>query len=338
LHAAGFDAVWDYGVEVELETRAIVAYLEGWRGARPLVNMTCPVIVRLIQVSYPRMTEQLIQMQPPREVAGRAVKEWYAAELGLPQEQIGAIYVTPCQARTISILQPAEGGKSYLDGAIGIPQVYNTILSTARETAKAGSEEEGVDWEPVRSAGHLGWATPNRLESRLRGYGYMSVTGLTNVTDVFDDLERGRLKGIDFLECYACWAGCANGNLTVDNVYVSQAKLQSLMARLPESDPQTAAEVRRRWAHEDFSLERPFVPRAAAHVGDLRERVRRVKDAERVLEILPGVDCGLCGAPTCAVLARDVAGGTATVWECVFVSDARLQELRRLHGTKADHV
>ena len=38
-----------------------------------MINMTCPVIVRLIQVSYPRMIEQLIQLQPPREIAGRAL-------------------------------------------------------------------------------------------------------------------------------------------------------------------------------------------------------------------------------------------------------------------------
>ena len=160
----------------------------------------------------------------------------------------------------------------------------------------------------------------------------MSVTGLPNVIDVFDDIERGRLKGIDFLECYACWAGCANGNLTVDNVYVSQAKLQSLIARLPESDPEIEAEIERRWADEDFGLERPFAPRAAAQVADLRERVRRVKEAESIAALLPGVDCGLCGAPTCAVLARDVAAGAAKKGDCVFLSVERLEELRALHG------
>ena len=74
---------------------------------------------------------------------------------------------------------------------------------------------------------------------------------------VFDDIESGKLKDIDFLECYACWAGCANGNLTVDNVYVCQAKLQTLWpsCRRPTRRP------RPRWSAatriEDFSLERP---------------------------------------------------------------------------------
>ena len=51
--------MWDYGIDLGLGTRAIADYVEAWNGARPLINMTCPVIVRLIQVSYPRMVEQL---------------------------------------------------------------------------------------------------------------------------------------------------------------------------------------------------------------------------------------------------------------------------------------
>jgi len=335
LLAAGFDAVWDYGIELELGARATLDYLDAWDGPRPVINMMCPVILRLIQVSYPRMTEQLVQLQPPREIAGRTIKKWYADQLSVSPDQVAAIYVTACQARTISIIQPAEGGRSYLDGSVGIPQVYNAVLSAARAAARAEPAAERTGPELVRSAAHLRWATPRVFARRMQGRGYLSVTGLAKVIEVFDDIERGRLKGIDFLEGYACWAGCANGNLTVDNVYVSQGKLQALMARLPETDPLTEAEVERRRPSEDFSLEQPFAPRAAVHAGDLRERVRRVKEAERLAAELPGVDCGLCGAPACAVLARDVAGGAATIEECVFVSDARLRELRRLHGSDA---
>ena len=134
LLAVGFDAVWDYGVDT-------AARRQGHRrlhgaagtGARPVISITCAVVVRLMQVSYPRMLEQAIRIHPPREVAGREVKRRYSRELGLAPDEIAAIYVTPCQARTVSILQPAEGGSSYLDGAIGIPQLYNDVLAAARE-------------------------------------------------------------------------------------------------------------------------------------------------------------------------------------------------------------
>jgi len=329
LLAAGFDAVWNYGVDLGLGARAIADYAEHRRSPRPLVNMTCPVIVRLIQVSYPRMVEQLLQMEPPREIAGREIKRHYSRALGLPAQQIAAIYVSPCQARTISVVQPAEGGKSSLDGTVGIPQVYNAVLAEAR--LANGSDGQPEEPTVVRSRAMLRWATPRALPYVLRRYRYISVTGLPNVTRVFDDVERGKLKDIDFIECYACWAGCGNGNLTVDNVYVCQAKLQTLIAGLPDSDPVTDAEVERRYPQADFSLERPFAPRVRANGGDLRERVRRVKEAEAVQRALPGYDCGLCGAPTCAMLAHDVSAGEAAATDCVLLSRQRLRELRRSH-------
>jgi ferredoxin len=329
LLAVGFDAVWDYGVEMRLVTRAIVDYVEQWRGPRPVISITCPVIVRLLQVSYPKMLEQLIRVHPPREIAGREAKLRCSHELGLDPGQIAAIYVTPCQARTISILQPAEGGRSYLDGSVGIPELYNGVLAEAREVAASPGADDA--WDPVRSTIMLRWSTRRPLADLLRRRRYLSVTGLPNVIRVFDDIEKGKLKDIDFLECHACWDGCANGNLTVDNVYVSQAKLQSLMKDLPDTDPQTEAEVARRYPHEDYATERTPAPRARVVHGDLRERVRRVKETERIAASLPGLDCGLCGAPTCAVLAHDAAAGEAQPSDCVFVSRRRLHEVRHLH-------
>ncbi len=328
LLAVGFDSVWDYGVEMKLVTRAIVDFVGSWRGPRPIISITCPVVVRLMQVSYPRMLEQLIRVHPPREIAGREVKRRFALERGVAPEDVAAIYVTPCQARTVSIMQPAEGGKSYLDGSIGIPQVYNTVLARARRVAKSGVH---CAWAPVRSAGMLRWSTRRPLAGTLSRYRYLSVTGLPNVMRVFDDIEKGKLKDIDFLECSACWGGCANGNLTVDNLYVTQAKMQSLVRELPETDLETEAEVWRRYPQEDYSTERPFEPRATTKVGDLRERVRRVKEAERIAGTLPGLDCGLCGAPSCRVLAHDVAAGEAARGDCVFLSPKQLEELRRRH-------
>ena len=38
---------------------------------------------------------------------------------------------------------------------------------------------------------------------------------------------------------------------------------------------------------------------------------------ERILETLPGLDCGACGAPTCAALAEDIVQGNALETDCI---------------------
>lgn len=330
LQGLGFDAVWDFAVELALINRAIADYVAKWDGAYPLVSVSCPVVVRLVQVLYPDMIEQLIRIQPPRELAGRALKRMYAAKLGIAQDEIAAIYITPCQAKTISILEPAEEAQSSLDGALGISDVYNDILSFDRSADRQGARPVSAD--PVRSAEVLRWSTSQSQGRALRRHRYMSVTGLSNLIQVFDDVEKGKLRNIEYLECHACWGGCASGNLTVDNSYVTLSKIHRLLSELPEDDPELEAEVDRRYPNEDFALKGKLRPRPVEKdTRDLKERVKRMQVEEALIKILPGLDCGLCGAPNCGAFARDVARGYARREECVFFSNDRLKHLKETY-------
>ncbi len=335
LRRLGFDAVWDFTIELSLVNRAVLDYVENWNGPYPLISVSCPVIVRLVQVMYPGMTDQLIRIQTPRELAGRELKRKYSQELGIDPGQIAAIYITPCQAKTISILKPAEGAKSNLDGALGISDVYNDIVALTRSLDK--EETENLLGSYVRSAEMLRWATSQGQGRVLGRHRYMSVTGLSNIIQVFDDIEKGKLRNIEYLECDACWGGCIGGNLSVDNIYVTLSKIQRLLSELPESDPTLEADVERRYPNEDFSLKGQVGPRIAGKTnGNLKERVERIKAEETVMSTLPDLNCGLCGAPTCKTFAKDVASGIARKEECVFFSEERLKQLRKtyLHGKK----
>jgi iron only hydrogenase large subunit-like protein len=330
LQALGFDAVWDYSVEIGLVSRAIREYVANWKGATPLISISCPVVVRLVQVSYPRMVDQLIPVQLPREIAGREVKRRYSHELGLDESEIAAIYITPCQAKTISVLQPAEGATSHLDGTLGITNVYNAILACA---SLQKDEANRAPQRPIiRNSTFLRWHVSEGLGRLIPSHRYLRVTGLANIIQVFDDIERGRLRGVDFIEAYNCWSGCTAGNLTVANVYVTWTKVHALITNLPETDPETEAEIERRFPQEDFSLERPIRARPIrGRTGSLKERVQMVQLAEATQAALPGLNCGLCGAPTCKELARDVSMGDASKQDCIFLSKDRLQELRRAY-------
>lgn len=273
------------------------------------------------------MVDQLMHLQAPRELAGNELRRKYSRELGIDPSEIAAIYITPCQAKTVAIRAPAEGGRSHLDGSVGICDVYNDILAHTQSLQK---EENGALLEKLNfSAEPLRWCASEAQEQVLSHHRYMSVTGLANIIQVFDDIEKGKLRNIEYLECYACWGGCVNGNLTVDNVYVTLSKIHRLVAGLPEPDPKLEAEVERRYPDEEFGLSGPIKPRLTEDRGcNLKERVRRVKLEEALAEGLPNLDCGLCGAPSCAAFARDVAHGGGDTSACVFLSDERLRELR----------
>jgi len=326
----GFDAVWEYAVDIELVNRAITDCVKRWPGPFPLISDSCPVVVRLIQVAYPSMVDQLIPIEVPREIAGREVKRKYSQELGLTPEEIAAIYITPCQAKSISILQPAEEVKSYLDGAIGISEIYNDVLYRLRkDTAKLKSDTQNG----LMDSGELfHWGNPEGEFPNLSREHYLPLTGLTDIIKVFDDIERGRLTNIEFLECHACPGGCIGGNLAVENLYVARSKDVHLKANMPKPTPEFEREVARRYASEDFSMRSSIRPRSYARdVADLRERVMRRKRAEEILKGLPLLNCGLCGTPSCKDHAEDVAAGRTEIGDCVFLSKARIDQLRKIY-------
>ncbi len=330
LKSLGFDAVWIVGVEIAIFNQAIRDYMGKWKGRFPLISSSCPVVVRLIQVSYPGMVEQLLPIKDPRELAGRELKRRYSRELGISQDEIAAIYVAPCQAKTISILEPREGVKSDLDDAIGISDVYNGILSAVH--AVRIDDSAAMEQYQLYSDDMFQWSIGEGQRRNLHDYRYMSLTGLANVIRVFDDIEKGKLRNIDFLECSGCWGSCMNGNLTVDNLYVTLSKLQRLIAELPDRNALIEAEARKRYPPEDLFAKAPIRPRPiTGKLDDLKERVKRIKEAEAVLNTLPGLNCGLCGAPGCKTLAMDIASGNAQKTECIFFSKDRLEKLRAIY-------
>jgi iron only hydrogenase large subunit-like protein len=326
----GFDAVWEYAVDIELIDRAITDCVKKWPGPFPLISNSCPVVVRLIQVSYPTLVDQLIPIDVPRETAGRELKRRYSQELGIKPEEIAAIYITPCQAKTISILQPAEETKSYLDGAVGVSEIYNDILYRIRKHSDLKTDE--TQRRILSSDELFHWGTPEGEFPNLSREHYLPLTGLTDIIKVFDDIERGKLSHIEFLECHACQGGCIGGNLTVENIYVARSKHLHLNANRPKPSPDYEREVARRYAAEDFRIRGSIKPRSFARdVVDLRERVLRRKRAEEILKGLPLLNCGLCGSPSCKDHAGDVANGRAELKDCVFLSRDRIEHLRKIY-------
>ena len=328
LLTLGFDAVWKYAVDIELIDRAIRDYVKKWPGPFPLISNSCPVVVRLVQVAYPAMVDHLILLEAPREIAGRELKRHYSRLMGLEPKDIAAIYIAPCQAKTISILQPAEGAGSHLDGAVGISQIYNELVAIMR---KSPGVADAAKIDGASGEWFLSGAPEGEFPNLSREH-YLPLQGISDITKIFDDVEKGKIRNVEFLECHACQGACIGGNLTVENLYVARSKNLRLVSSRSEPTVEFEREVNRRFAEEDFSLRAPLKPRNTEGKDvDLRERVERKKRAAELLKALPMLNCGLCGAPTCRIHAEDAALGRDEIGECVFLSQDRIHTLRDIY-------
>ncbi len=332
----GFDDVYVPSIEAEIINMAIRDYLDESKGPFPLISSSCPVIVRLIQVSYPSMVEQVIPIEPPREIAGKFVKENYPERLGIPADKVGAIYLSPCPAKVVSIKQPAEGVKSFLDIGIGISYIYNPLYSAIMKIKKEGLSY-GERESPVKSRVGLGWSTRGGQCTSLKPSKYISVAELPNVIRIFDDIEKGKIRGLEFLECYSCAAGCIGGPLTVNDRFVSLSKVQKLIETMEEEEVrEVKKEAGKRYKKGEYFIRQPLKARPIERGPmDFEEQVKRMKIKEELLGRLPGINCGLCGSPTCPTFPDDVANNDSRPEDCIFLSDERVKKLRKTYKVKA---
>ncbi len=323
----GFDDAFDLALTCGEVSFAIQEYLREYKGPKPLISIACPTVVRLIQVKYPELIDQLIPLEPPRELAAREIKKKKSKELKLKEEEIGTFYLTPCPVKMISIRQPAEKGKSYLDGAISISDIYGPLLS-AMEGIKKGSYRKAL--ESICILG-IGWAMVGGICRTLRLKNSLAVSGLGEILKVFDDIERGKLKNIDFIEAYSCTQGCVGGSLTVENVYISYNKILKLIETLEYEQIKACPdirEVRKLYSQKYFFIKGIFEPRPLTPLDkDLAKAIKKRRDKEDIYESLPRIDCGACGAPTCITFAEDVVRGDAQLTNCIFNLPQRFKEL-----------
>jgi hypothetical protein len=315
----GFDAACDVACASEAVSAAIDEHLTTYRGALPLLSPFCPTIVRLIQARYPSLIDLLIPIDSPMEIAAREVRNKKMKELGLARDEIGVIYLTPCPAKMVTIKYPPRKAASHIDGAIAISDIYRSLLSALSDMNNSAQEKE----EPVTGMG-LGWPVLGGQVSSLRAESSLAVGGLGDVERILDEIERGRLGDIQFVECHACAQGCCGGPLTVGDPYLTRGTILNLVARFGKAPSQDRGKIRELYQKGYFSLpgkisSRPFAP-LDKDIGKAIEKRQRIQEIQ---EGLPQINCGACGAATCRGFAEDVVLGRAQVADCVVLTAKR---------------
>jgi ferredoxin len=322
LRASGFDGAATLSWSCGAVTHAIELFLSTYRGPSPLISSFCPSVVRLVQIKYPELVDQLLPILSPRELAAREAKQKAAAETGLPADRIHAVYVTPCPAKMVSIADHPGMEASYIDSAIGISDLFPLLAPVIREV-----QASGMKVPETETAAGLGWAFSISLPSTLPAEDTLSVWGLPNVLRILDDIDKGKLHRYTFIECHACFEGCVSGALTVENPYVARARALRLQQSLAKRDPMDPGELMTRHARGEFRTTVPFAVRPPSPLGrDIVTAITRMRDRDRLAASLPGIDCGACGSPTCATFAEDVVIGEASPSQCAVQRLAQLED------------
>ncbi len=314
LRLIGFDDAYDVACASESVSIAIQEYLDSNEGPRPLISPFCPAIVRLIQISYPNLLNNLIPIESPMEIAAREAKRLKMHELGLKEHEIGAIYLTPCPAKMIALKDPPRKKHSFLDGALPISEIFPDLV---RALSQVAGTAPGPD---IRGLG-LGWPILGGQVACLKAEERIAIAGLMDVMRVFDEIENGKLKDIQYIECHSCPTACVGGSLTVENPYIARGRVLRMVEQSGSEPCQDREKIRALYRNNFFSLKGTIAPTPVQPLDeDISRAIHKMYRRNQVYEMLPKIDCGACGAPTCMTFAADVVRGEADTDECIFLS------------------
>ncbi|MFZ5990130.1 MAG: [Fe-Fe] hydrogenase large subunit C-terminal domain-containing protein [Bacillota bacterium] len=318
LKMSGFDHIYEVAKAAEIITNETRNILKEGKFPKPLISSACPAVVRLIQVRFPNLIDNILKLESPMELSAKIVKDELSKSLNIPQSDIGVFFITPCAAKVTSIKAPYEKDKSFVDGAISISDIYLKILTNLNDLK---------DVENLERAGFVGirWANSGGESIALGTDKFLAVDGIHNVITILEEIEDEKLEDVDFIEALACQGGCLGGPLTVENLYVAKTRIKKIIDEA--KDKGLSTDESEKYDYDlvwTSNVEHKPVMKLDE---DFEVAMKKLEILETINNELPGLDCGACGAPSCRALAEDIVRGNANETDCIFRLREKVRDL-----------
>ena len=195
-----------------------------------------------------------------------------------------AIFVTSCPCQCTALLAG--------EAVRGLDVILPATLRAALLPRVAGGSAADRAALPVRCADPSDHA------------GVLRVTGVQHVRNVLEALENDLAGDVRIVEPWLCDEGCFGSPLMAEDPFLARSR----WAPLPATHLRPARAVRRT---------QPQAPRRGLRLDDdMAKAIQKLGKIDKLTRGLPGSDCGLCGAPTCAALAEDIVLGRAQADAC----------------------
>jgi hypothetical protein len=330
LYAIGFTHIYlaETGVDILNVLKA-----EEQAPELPLISNFCPAVQRLIQIRFPLLVDNLSRLRPPAQVTAIFAR----SELSAVSPSLGIFYFTPCAAKIAQFNTEGSEENRLFDGIINIDTAYNLVSTYL---AKQDQVQEGSLTFAMCTKHALLWSLVKGQIPSHEGR-TLAVDEMHNVIEFLEILEEEAQTSLQFLELDACAEGCVGGILTVRNRFLASERLKYYSQQLPDVlDEVLTKRIRdqRKAFQNDLRLP-PFEATMTMGLDTDRSRaLYKLQKVTDILKVLPGIDCGLCGSPTCKSLAEDIARGQASLKQCVVLKLRNAQSsssLSRIWGDPA---
>ena len=317
LKRMGFNYVHDQTYTNEMFNVAIELFIKEHREKDdtlfPLISPICPVVVRLIAHRFPSLLKNIPPLITPREIVARESKQRLVTRYGCREEDIKVVHITPCPSKMICIKEPIFQERSYLDEAVAISSIYETLKKNIQNV------DEDIVLHHAGGIG-LGWGMSGGEIAGL-DLNCLSISGLQETIRYLEKVEMGILSHIDYIEFRTCDVGCLGGPYTVADKYQARHNLRKLIRMFGEEKRVKYEYVKKLYDKGWFHGADPILPTNSpfkrSSLSDISAAIEKQNEVQQILECLPRKECGACGSPDCQTFAEDVVAGKATVDGCI---------------------
>ena len=316
LLETGFTHIQEVEEGVEVLKQSII-HSQSAEEAKPLISSFCPAIVRLIQVKFPGLVNNIMLLKPPLDISALYIRKKLLEE-GAGEDEIGIFYITPCAAKIAAIKSPVGEDYSSITGVINMDFIFNKVYQNYKHSK---ADTCTVPEITLLSSMAVKWSLTHGEAANVSGRA-LAIDEIHNVIEFLEKIESDEITDIDFLELRACDESCAGGVLTVVNRFLTTERLNKLASSLPVENntaTPTAMENLSTYLLERISIGKVH-PRSMLKLDEnMAVAMKKMDMVREILPCLPMVDCGACGAPTCQALAQDIVQGQADLEHCFFV-------------------
>lgn len=310
--------VWDTTSAFYLLESVLLDYVNSSPNL-PLISTYCPAIVELIQVRFPTLISNLSPFKTPVEIMSYIIREKWQKKH--PDKKINIVFISSCPALSSYLKQNRD---EKIDFVVGVDNVY---LKVKRELMEEHADFDNLLYPKGLLTGILSGETQIFNEEEA-----ISVGGIDKVVKILEDLERNKLQEIKFLELRACDEGCVGGVLNPENYHLAKKRIISVYKNFEDNKIKNIEKV---GEIEEIHVSQiirtsPITPRPIWKLDeDISRALKKMEEMKKIIEMLPGLDCGSCGSPTCAALAEDIVRGNAQIYDCIFLLKEKLGQMAR---------
>ncbi|MBW1641719.1 MAG: 4Fe-4S binding protein [Deltaproteobacteria bacterium] len=318
LKKIGFDHTIDLSRYTELFQYATDEFIKRNKISNelptPLISPICPVIIRLIMVRFPNLLDQVIPLKRPVELIELEIKQQLSDRFGVKKDLINLCNITPCPSQKVSTHMMKL---SNIDSSVGINKIYRKL---SQELEKMEENDTTSLHESYESARGPMWGMSGGEIAGLRTENTFAVSGLNETITYLEKIELGLFQDIDYIEFRCCPEGCIGGPLTVTDKYLAKNTVHKLVERFGIGRRLSQEKALRIYEKGFFFSETK--PSELTRIFGIHKdplSIELLKKMEKLLDIIQGKDCSVCGAPDCRTFAEDVVRGKASIDDCIIL-------------------